>query len=116
MSGGLKCLYFPLSLSSRNGMIHSVFTSCTIIFRRTMYRSLMKHAAYILGTVVALSLSAPDVGAASDPAKAESLVQSEAAVPANPLKEVCFGEQHVHTACSLDAYIGGSRLNLTDLV
>ena len=28
----------------------------------------------------------------------------------NPMKEAYFGEQHVHTAYSLDAYIGGARL------
>ena len=33
-----------------------------------------------------------------------------AAVPSNPLKEAYFGEQHLHTAYSLDAYIGGARL------
>ena len=34
----------------------------------------------------------------------------EAAVAENPLKEAYFGEQHIHTAYSLDAYIGGTRL------
>ena len=34
-----------------------------------------------------------------------------AARPApNPLKDAYFGEQHLHTAYSLDAYIGGARL------
>jgi len=31
-------------------------------------------------------------------------------IPTNPLKEAYFGEQHLHTAYSLDAYIGGARL------
>jgi Protein of unknown function (DUF3604) len=31
-----------------------------------------------------------------------------------PLKEAWFGEQHVHTAYSLDAYIGGARLTPAD--
>jgi Protein of unknown function (DUF3604) len=31
-------------------------------------------------------------------------------IPSNPLKEAYFGEQHIHTAYSLDAYIGGTRL------
>ncbi|PKM09706.1 MAG: hypothetical protein CVV17_00065 [Gammaproteobacteria bacterium HGW-Gammaproteobacteria-7] len=38
----------------------------------------------------------------------------EAAVPANPLKEAYFGETHVHTSFSLDAYIGGARLSPFD--
>jgi hypothetical protein len=33
-----------------------------------------------------------------------------AEVPFNPLKEAYFGEQHLHTAYSLDAFIGGARL------
>jgi hypothetical protein len=35
-------------------------------------------------------------------------------VPTNPLKEAWFGEQHLHTAYSLDAYIGGARLTPSD--
>jgi len=30
------------------------------------------------------------------------------------LKEAYFGEQHLHTAYSLDAYIGGARLTPSD--
>jgi len=36
------------------------------------------------------------------------------AIPVNPLKEAYFGEQHLHTAYSLDAYIGGARLTPSD--
>jgi Protein of unknown function (DUF3604) len=36
------------------------------------------------------------------------------AIPHNPLKEAYFGEQHLHTAYSLDAYIGGARLMPSD--
>jgi hypothetical protein len=32
----------------------------------------------------------------------------------NPERDVYFGETHIHTAYSLDAYIGGSRLNHED--
>jgi hypothetical protein len=35
-------------------------------------------------------------------------------VPTNPLKEAYFGEQHLHTAYSLDAYLGGTRLTPFD--
>jgi hypothetical protein len=34
----------------------------------------------------------------------------EAAVAENPLKDAYFGETHVHTSYSLDAYIGGARI------
>ena len=43
-----------------------------------------------------------------------SVAEREAAVPTNPLKEAYFGEQHLHTAYSLDAYIGGARLTPSD--
>ncbi|MGL6269421.1 MAG: DUF3604 domain-containing protein, partial [Chitinophagaceae bacterium] len=35
-------------------------------------------------------------------------------IPQNPLKEAYFGETHLHTAYSLDAYIGGARLRPED--
>jgi hypothetical protein len=38
------------------------------------------------------------------------IVAAEAKAPSNPLREAYFGETHVHTAYSLDAYIGGARL------
>lgn len=40
-----------------------------------------------------------------------SLTEKEEAVSENPLKNVYFGETHVHTSFSLDAYIGGNRLS-----
>ncbi|TFG84166.1 MAG: DUF3604 domain-containing protein [Chromatiales bacterium] len=36
------------------------------------------------------------------------------AIPSNPLKEAYFGETHLHTAYSLDAYLGGTRLTPDD--
>lgn len=38
-----------------------------------------------------------------------SIEEREAAVPENPLKEAYFGETHLHTSYSLDAFIGGNR-------
>jgi hypothetical protein len=43
-------------------------------------------------------------------ASAPTVAQLEAAVPENPLKDAYFGETHVHTSYSLDAYIGGARI------
>ncbi len=40
--------------------------------------------------------------------------QANATVPENPLKEAYFGETHLHTSYSLDAYIGGNRLTPSD--
>ena len=40
----------------------------------------------------------------------KTVEELEAAVPENTLKEVYFGETHVHTSYSLDAFIGGARL------
>ena len=42
-------------------------------------------------------------------APAPTVAQLEDAVTENPLKEAYFGETHVHTSYSLDAYIGGAR-------
>jgi hypothetical protein len=49
-----------------------------------------------------------------DPKAAEQLSAREAEVPENPLKNAYFGETHVHTSLSLDAYIGGARLTPFD--
>ena len=35
-------------------------------------------------------------------------------IPLNPLKDAFFGETHLHTAYSLDAYLGGTRLLPSD--
>ncbi len=48
------------------------------------------------------------------PASAPSPTAARAIVPSNPLKEAYFGEQHIHTAYSLDAFIGGTRLTPFD--
>jgi hypothetical protein len=50
----------------------------------------------------------PATGTAS--AVAPTVADLEAAVPDNPLKDAYFGETHVHTSFSLDAYIGGARI------
>ena len=52
--------------------------------------------------------SVPAVATASAPAP--TVEQLEAAVAENPLKDAYFGETHVHTSYSLDAYIGGARI------
>ena len=48
--------------------------------------------------------------AAPAPAAVATVEDLEARVPENPLKEAYFGETHVHTSFSLDAYIGGARI------
>ncbi len=63
-------------------------------------------------TSTASTESAPAVAAA--PAAAPTVEQLEAAVPENPLKDAYFGETHVHTSYSLDAYIGGARITPDD--
>ena len=75
--------------------------------------------AIILGMVsigALLASCGPNDGKAPTAAGAtpKSLEAAEAAVPENPLKEAYFGEQHVHTSYSLDAYIGGARLTPSD--
>ncbi len=47
-------------------------------------------------------------------AQADSIEQQEANAPTNPLKNAYFGETHMHTTYSLDAYIGGNRMSPRD--
>lgn len=47
-------------------------------------------------------------------AKAKRIKQQEADAPSNPLKNAYFGETHMHTKYSLDAYIGGNRMSPRD--
>jgi hypothetical protein len=91
-------------------------------FRRRSFAS-MGPAACAFGLVVALlSAACSDNGGdgrkpAEAPAAASAALASTpvpAQVPTNPLKEAYFGEQHLHTAYSLDAYIGGARLMPSD--
>jgi hypothetical protein len=51
---------------------------------------------------------------ASGAAAQEDWAAREAGVPENPLKTAYFGETHIHTSFSLDAYIGGARLTPFD--
>jgi hypothetical protein len=53
-----------------------------------------------------------DSGPSAAQAKAAppNFEELEAGVPQNPLKDAYFGETHVHTSFSLDAYIGGARI------
>ncbi len=61
------------------------------------------------------SQPAPPSGADPAPVPEEApSAPSEVAVPENPLKEPYFGETHLHTAYSLDAYLGGTRMLPSD--
>ena len=47
-------------------------------------------------------------------AKADRIKSLEDNAPSNPLKNAYFGETHMHTSYSLDAYIGGNRMTPSD--
>ncbi|MCJ8318088.1 MAG: DUF3604 domain-containing protein [Colwellia sp.] len=47
-------------------------------------------------------------------ARAQTIKQQEDNAPSNPLKNAYFGETHMHTKYSLDAYIGGNRMSPLD--
>lgn len=53
--------------------------------------------------------SATEKAAATNVKPAPTIEQLEAAVVENPLKQAYFGETHLHTSYSLDAFIGGNR-------
>ena len=84
----------------------------------------VKPIALAAGFAALLSLSAcGDKQAPVDSSKAETppaviavdkVAAVEAAVPENPLKNAYFGETHVHTSFSMDAFIGGGRLSPSD--
>ena len=52
-----------------------------------------------------------DRAVAAPPAASAEAAPAEPAVPSNPLKEAYFGEQHLHTRYSLDAFLGGAALS-----
>ena len=64
----------------------------------------MKRERIIMISAMALLLAQPITTQASEKQDIKS----------NPLREAYFGETHMHTAYSLDAYIGGTRLTPDD--
>jgi len=54
------------------------------------------------------------VSGGTAPVAAAPAAAAAPAIPHNPLKEAYFGEQHIHTAYSLDAFLGGTRLTPFD--
>jgi hypothetical protein len=73
----------------------------------------------MIRSTTALLLAATALaGCSQDPKSADTskvagagmdIAAQEAAVPENPLKDAFFGETHLHTSYSLDAFIGGNR-------
>ena len=55
-----------------------------------------------------------DSGAEAPPAVTAKDQAADPVIEANPLRDAYFGETHLHTAYSLDAYIGGARLTPDD--
>ena len=94
--------------------------------RRTPHRACRLPLRTLAGAALgALLLAACSDRTADDKAKAAAAPAANAPVAAAsapaapviatyPLKEAWFGEQHLHTAYSLDAYIGGARLTPAD--
>jgi hypothetical protein len=77
-----------------------------------------QHTTMIVAVTLAGALTAACGGPAPKPAPeatAKPAAPAAAApIASNPLKEAYFGEQHLHTAYSLDAYLGGTRLTPSD--
>ncbi len=76
----------------------------------------MKQRTRSLGRVLA-GAAALRAAACTQPAREHTATgpgagtsPAESAIPTHPMKEAYFGEQHIHTAYSLDAFIGGTRL------
>ncbi len=79
-------------------------------------RTVRVTVAALAGAVVlfATACNKPIQGAKTATVQAAAPQKPAASIPHNPLKEAYFGEQHLHTAYSLDAYIGGARLMPSD--
>ena len=75
-----------------------------------------------IGVVVAVLLGLTACGGLTPEESSDTNQVDRAAQPesvgsvgqANPLRDAYFGETHMHTAYSLDAYIGGARLTPSD--
>ncbi len=79
----------------------------------------------MMGALLALAACTPDKPAIVAAAPAASaavataaaapppptVAELEAAAPKNPLRDAYFGELHLHTAYSMDAYIFGNTMN-----
>jgi hypothetical protein len=75
------------------------------------------HIVSISLSLVGMAACSPNSPPPPAPRPAPPAAATQPAMPAvafNPLKEAYFGEQHIHTAYSLDAYIGGTRLTPFD--
>ncbi len=84
--------------------------------------SILNEQAFLPATILVLSLALgacesktsvsdePDGDMEAPPATADAVAD----VPSNLMKEAYFGETHMHSAYSLDAYIGGARLTPDD--
>ncbi|QCK15442.1 DUF3604 domain-containing protein [Mangrovivirga cuniculi] len=73
----------------------------------------MKKIIYLLYTIFILVLvSCGNINEDSDDQNAEMTTDTETSreVEENPLKEAYFGETHLHTGVSMDAFIAGTRL------
>jgi len=69
-----------------------------------------RHRTTLLGGILVALVAAPPVDAQDKgtPRAATTTVRE------NPLKEAYFGETHLHTGVSMDAFIGGNRLTPDD--
>jgi len=82
----------------------------------------MNYRVSLLSVVAALSLAACEKEAESKveqqttppPATASAPEPESSVVNSNPLRNAYFGETHMHTSYSLDAYLGGTRLTPSD--
>jgi hypothetical protein len=73
-------------------------------------RSRTDSPTYLLAVAAMLLLSGCNQSGAPGVASPGAKSGAAAVIPSNPMKNAYFGEQHIHTAYSLDAYIGGARL------
>ena len=86
--------------------------SCSGLHNRTASRTSVGLGLLLSASMMQVCNSA-FAAETSDPRSAEAVAAvalAESKVPSNPLRDAYFGEEHIHTAYSLDAYIGGARI------
>jgi hypothetical protein len=76
------------------------------MFTRTWFHPLL----HVVGIAVLAAGCGGPAPVENRPVTPPTVEELEAAVAENPLKDAYFGETHVHTSFSLDAYIGGARI------
>jgi len=74
-----------------------------------MGRALLILLALVLAACGEKAAPVGEAGGATEPATAAAPAASSAEIPVNPLRDAYFGDMHIHTILSFDAFLMGTR-------